>query len=82
MNSQATVTTKQTALVKLQTIEQELATTLIEREEVIRAALIALLTRQHLVILTRPARRRVSWSLLWRAGSVPRTAQDSKASRT
>ena len=54
MNSQATVTTKQTALVKLQTIEQELATTLIEREEVIRAALIALLTRQHLVILGPP----------------------------
>ncbi len=54
MNSQATVTTKQTALVKLQTIEQELATTLIEREEVIRAALIALLARQHLVILGPP----------------------------
>lgn len=53
MNSQA-VTTQQSALSKLQTIERELSTTLIEREEVIRAALIALLTRQHLVILGPP----------------------------
>ena len=54
MNSQATVTTKQTALVKLQTMERELSASLIERDEVIRAALIALLARQHLVILGPP----------------------------
>lgn len=54
MNSQATVTTKQTALAKLNTIERELSASLIEREEVIRAALIALLARQHLVILGPP----------------------------
>ena len=42
------------SLCKLQTIERELSATLIEREEVIRAALIALLARQHLVILGPP----------------------------
>lgn len=42
------------SLSKLQTIERELSATLIEREEVIRAALIALLARQHLVILGPP----------------------------
>jgi MoxR-like ATPase len=53
MNSQATVATP-SALAKLQTLERELAVTLIEREAVIRAALIALLARQHLVILGPP----------------------------
>lgn len=42
------------SLSKLQTIERELSATLIEREEVIRAALIALLAKQHLVILGPP----------------------------
>lgn len=39
---------------KLQTLERELAESLIERDEVIRASLVALLTRQHLVILGPP----------------------------
>jgi MoxR-like ATPase len=42
------------SLSKLQTIEAELSTTLIERDDVIRAALLALLTRQHAVILGPP----------------------------
>jgi len=42
------------ALDKLQALERELAASLIERDEVIRASLIALLTRQHLVILGPP----------------------------
>lgn len=54
MNAQASCTTLQPTIIKLQTIERELSATLIEREEVIRAALIALLARQHLVILGPP----------------------------
>ncbi|MCI0663804.1 MAG: AAA family ATPase, partial [Acidobacteria bacterium] len=42
------------ALDKLQIIERELTTALIERDEVIRAALVALLAEQHLVILGPP----------------------------
>jgi MoxR-like ATPase len=54
MNAQASCTTFHPTIAKLQTIEHELSATLIEREEVIRAALIALLARQHLVILGPP----------------------------
>jgi MoxR-like ATPase len=54
MNAQASCTTLQSTITKLQAIERELSDTLIEREEVIRAALIALLARQHLVILGPP----------------------------
>ncbi|MCI0664929.1 MAG: AAA family ATPase, partial [Acidobacteria bacterium] len=39
---------------KLQVIEHELTATLIERDEVIRASLVALLARQHLVVLGPP----------------------------
>ena len=39
---------------KLQRLESELCSSLIEREEVIRAAIIALLARQHLVVLGPP----------------------------
>src|SRR5215475_14364247 len=39
------------SLDKLQTIERELTASLIERDEVIRASLVALLARQHLVVL-------------------------------
>jgi len=39
---------------KLQTIERELVASLIERDEVIRAALVALLARQHLFLLGPP----------------------------
>lgn len=42
------------SLDKLQTIERELTATLIERDEVIRASLVALLARQHLVVLGPP----------------------------
>src|SRR5215813_5859110 len=42
------------SLNKLQSIERELTTTLIERDEVIRATLVALLARQHLVVLGPP----------------------------
>ena len=35
---------------KLQALERELAASLIERDEVIRASLVALLARQHLVV--------------------------------
>ena len=42
------------SLDKLQVIERELAVSLIERDEVIRASLIALLARQHLVVLGPP----------------------------
>ena len=54
MNASASCAISQPAISKLQTIESELSITLIEREEVIRAALIALLARQHLVILGPP----------------------------
>src|SRR5262245_4968790 len=39
---------------KLQNIERELTASLIERDEVIRASLIALLARQHLIVLGPP----------------------------
>ncbi len=42
------------SLDKLQTIERELTATLIERDEVIRASLVTLLARQHLVVLGPP----------------------------
>jgi MoxR-like ATPase len=42
------------SLDKLQTLERELAASLIERDEVIRASLIALLARQHLIVLGPP----------------------------
>jgi len=42
------------SLDKLQALERELATSLIERDEVIRASLVALLSRQHLVVLGPP----------------------------
>jgi MoxR-like ATPase len=42
------------SLDKLQAIESELAASLIERDEVIRASLVALLARQHLVVLGPP----------------------------
>ena len=42
------------SLDKLQAIERELTATLIERDEVIRASLVALLARQHLVVLGPP----------------------------
>jgi MoxR-like ATPase len=42
------------SLDKLQTLERELTASLIERDEVIRASLVALLARQHLVVLGPP----------------------------
>src|SRR5438105_2697451 len=39
------------SLQKLQAVEAELSSVLIEREEAIRAAIIALLTRQHLALI-------------------------------
>jgi MoxR-like ATPase len=42
------------SLDKLQTIERDLTTTLIERDEVVRASLITLLARQHLAVLGPP----------------------------
>jgi MoxR-like ATPase len=42
------------SLDKLQILERELTATLIERDEVIRASLVALLARQHLVVLGPP----------------------------
>jgi MoxR-like ATPase len=42
------------SLDKLQDIERDLTATLIERDEVIRASLVALLARQHLVVLGPP----------------------------
>src|SRR5262249_20752355 len=42
------------SLDKLQAIERELAASLIERDEVIRASLVALLARQHLAVLGPP----------------------------
>ncbi|MCI0665675.1 MAG: AAA family ATPase [Acidobacteria bacterium] len=39
---------------KLQSLERELTTSLIERDEVIRASIVALLARQHLIILGPP----------------------------
>jgi MoxR-like ATPase len=42
------------SLDKLQGLERELAASLIERDEVIRASLVALLARQHLVVLGPP----------------------------
>jgi len=42
------------SLDKLQALERELAASLIERDEVIRASLVALLARQRLVVLGPP----------------------------
>jgi MoxR-like ATPase len=42
------------SLDKLQSLERELTASLIERDEVIRASLVALLARQHLVVLGPP----------------------------
>jgi MoxR-like ATPase len=42
------------SLGKLQALERELAASLIERDEVIRASLVALLSKQHLVVLGPP----------------------------
>src|SRR5215813_9991314 len=42
------------SLDKLQAIERELTASLIERDEVIRASLVALLARQHLVVIGPP----------------------------
>src|SRR5438309_1913808 len=42
------------SLDKLQAIERELTASLIERDEVIRASLVALLARQHMVVLGPP----------------------------
>ena len=42
------------SLDKLQAIERELTASLIERDDVIRASLIALLARQHIVVLGPP----------------------------
>ena len=42
------------SLDKLQALERELAASLIERDEVIRASLVALLARQHLIVLGPP----------------------------
>jgi MoxR-like ATPase len=44
----------QTSLDKLQALERELAASLIERDEVIRASLVALLAQQHMVVLGPP----------------------------
>lgn len=48
------LTSIQPTLDKLQAIERELCVALIERDEVIRAALVALLARQHLFVLGPP----------------------------
>ncbi len=48
------LTSVKPSLDKLQAIERELTASMIEREEVIRASLIALLIKQHLVILGPP----------------------------
>lgn len=48
------LTLQTNALAKLQTIERELLAALLERDAVIRAALVALLSRQHLVQLGAP----------------------------
>ncbi len=45
------LTSVKPALQKLQAVETELSSVLIEREEAIRAAIIALLTRQHLALI-------------------------------
>ena len=42
------------SLDKLQALERELTASLIERDEVVRASLVALLAEQHLVILGPP----------------------------
>ncbi|MEP7342651.1 MAG: AAA family ATPase [Acidobacteriota bacterium] len=54
MSTMLDLTSIKPSLDKLQGIERTLAASLIERDEVIRAALVALLARQHLVILGPP----------------------------
>ena len=54
MSTTPNLATIKPSLDKLQTIERELTASLIERDEVIRASLVALLARQHLVVLGPP----------------------------
>ena len=57
------------SLDKLQAIERELAASLIERDEVIRASLVALLARQHLVVLGPPGCQPAGSKVLMADGS-------------
>jgi MoxR-like ATPase len=54
MSTTHNLTSIKPSLNKLQAIERELTSTLIERDEVIRASLVALLAEQHLVVLGPP----------------------------
>ena len=69
------------SLDKLQALERELAASLIERDEVIRASLVALLARQHMVFSDLPARPNQPWSRVLRDASVRRTAPGCGISR-
>ena len=69
------------SLDKLQAIESELAASLIERDEVIRASLIALLARQHLVVLDRRAQESPRWLQNSPGASARRTARGCGISR-
>lgn len=55
MSATFNLTSVKLSLDKLQTIERELIASLIERDEVVRASLVALLSEQHLVILGPPS---------------------------
>jgi MoxR-like ATPase len=54
MSTALNLTSIKPSLDKLQALERELTASLIERDEVIRASLVALLSRQHLVVLGPP----------------------------
>ncbi len=54
MSTALKAATTNSSLDKLQAIEREMTASLIERDEVIRASLVALLARQHLVVLGPP----------------------------
>lgn len=71
------LTTPTTIIAKLQTLERDLLVLLIEREEVVRAALLALLARQHFVQLGAPgaAKTLLMTELAKRIAPAPGAAQ-------
>jgi MoxR-like ATPase len=68
------------SLDKLRTIERDLTATLIERDKFIRASLVALLARQHLVVLGPPGTAKSALVTELPGASASRTARACGAS--
>jgi hypothetical protein len=69
------------SLDKLQTLERELAASLIERDEAIRASLVALLSRQHMEFSGLPEPESRRWSQVLLNVSVRTAARGCETSR-